>query len=247
MNKTRDPVGILRGNCIASWADLAKLVEFFSQWNGIDWLFRGVASRGHKLIPKVGRPMRKKKKNGPMPYRPSDELAIFKQFHDVSMPFLTRPPSTEIEWLALAQHHGLPTRFLDWTESLLVAAWFAVSDHESNYGRTPTIWVVRDVPHVKDVERDDPFAINEPRSFRPPHLSARIAAQSSVLTIHGHPTKPFSHPAMWQFTIQPRILFKLKKRIDACGINERMLFPGLDGIAKDLEWRYRLNYLAGYR
>jgi len=155
-------------------------------------------------------------------------------FQDRAVPHLPTMPRSDWEWIAIMQHHGVPTRLIDWSRNALVAAYFAV-ERESTTDSAVYAW--RSTERPVDVSKDKgPFAITEVCKFIPAHVSQRIVAQSGLFTVHPSPTEPMESDTLEKIVILQYFRKPLKDILFKYGIHRATLFPGLDGLADHITW-----------
>ena len=210
---------------ISSFADLHQAIESYSD---ITVVFRGVKSLAYTLIPTIGR--YKKLHNND---RLKEEKSILRLFKEQAIPYLTFTPENDWEWLALAQHHGLPTRLLDWTRNPLVAAYFAV---EQQHDGDSVIYAYHNAKRISTETAGDPFTRTSVGRFIPRHITRRITAQAGLFTIHPDPQTAYTGPSIDRLIIKVGYRKDLKHTLFRYGIHRGSLFPDLDGLARNIEW-----------
>jgi len=209
-------------------AGVSDLLGVLREWEGKPSIFRGVGRAGDALIPSIGRcPV------SPKTTRPKTEQRLFKRFKEQVLPYLSFMPRDDWEWLAVAQHHGLPTRLLDWTRNPLAALYFAV---EQDIGQDSAVYVFGPKIVLDKATSPDPFAITQVMRFQPPAISDRIVQQAGLFTAHPDPSVPFEDTSLTKLIVPQSAQRNLKKELFKLGVTRGSLFPGFDGAVVDITW-----------
>jgi hypothetical protein len=212
--------------------------------NNSELLFRG-QQQDKQLLPKLAR----LNLNGEIK---SIEVLMLDEFKRSSLPLIEFEPKDNWDWLALAQHHGLPTRLLDWTYNALVALWFVVENSPEKNERG-VVWILKTEPSdFRDTEQDtNPLNNKVTKIFRSRVMSRRISAQSGVFTVHRISDKgkvvQFESNATFReklikINIPAESFASIRKSLKMMGVNHSTIFPDIDGLCKHLERRFsKLN------
>lgn len=158
-------------------------------------------------------------------------------------------PSKEyFSFIALAQHHGIPTRLLDWTKNPFVAAYFSASQalNLREPPETLAVWLI-DSETLKQTDGKLEYVT------LPGSTSNNLAAQKGVFLIHRQQhgmgrNSSFSSEELkntvnnifedstsctaYKITLPAKLAGNLLFRLNKFGVSAATLFPGFDGAAR---------------
>jgi hypothetical protein len=207
---------------------------YFAEARG-NWVFRGHSDINYELVPSVGR------SRHTSATREKYERSLFNIFRREAQGFLTTLPASEWEWLSLAQHHGLPTRLLDWTNNPLVALYFAVETHPETDGRVFALQALTKTPEA--VRTASPFIITSPVKYYPNIVTPRIRAQEGVFIACAQLEQPLdntlgNHWRIESLRVPADRKAHLRYELFRLGVHASSLFPDVDGLAARIRWQH---------
>lgn len=254
---------------VHSWEELCEEV-YHDSWKPhlsryrSDYAFRGLSDVSYELKSSFLR-------NSGL--RPELEYHLLRNFRKYSISKDAQLSGSFWKSLVLAQHHGLPTRLLDWTYSPFVAMHFATANTEK-FDIDGVIWKVdfvranqlisEPLNHQLTSEKCNAFTIEMLEEhlvslsdldqlsddaqllfFEPPSLDQRIVNQFAFFSVMNNPAANLDdwlveHPELYRRIIIPKELkWEVRDKLDQANITERVLFPGLDGLARWLKRHYQ--------
>ena len=170
---------------------------------------------------------------------------LINEFLRVGHPFFLTPQINNADTWVIAQHHGMPTRLLGASTNPLKALFFAVNNtaHDGQDGIF-CIFVMNQWREDLDHEYRKYWDSNL-CAFFPRQLTARLTAQEGAFLCYPLPRDrnrltpieklPEERISVRRIVVPAEAKPKLRRELATLGIQYRLLFPDLDGVARSIK------------
>lgn len=190
-------------------------------------IFRGHSNSEWELLPKIGRAN----------FSGANEKLIFESWKRRAIEHTKIIPQNDWEWLSIAQHHGMATRFMDWSKNPLNALFFGVDE---NFEADSIVYACKFNKIIKP-EKHILFSDLPLTTYYPSGIVPRIVRQGGVFSYHSDPNKSINEKSKDVDLIEMIIINKsnkklIKSELSYYGINKFTLFPDLDGLSLFINW-----------
>lgn len=241
---------------IQSLADFMATVSSILRGKPVYW-FRGHRKSSWRLTPSALRYAKVSERE-----RAFELLAVFRRVAEIK---IERPPRDDehLKWMQLAQHYGIPTPLLDWTQSATYALYFACEEKkEDGNDKSDGVVFLMDPENLAKVRGRRIHSLDgvpshllasylKPRHARfPPTVainpvwnSDRLVVQRGVFTLHGSPT-PLSMsqvPSLYAIPVLRDFKPTLLEELGRIGVDEMTIFPELEHACSHLKRGARLE------
>ena len=198
----------------------------------------------------------------------ANEMTFNREFRRMAASFHLAGDS-DVELYFLQQHHGMPTRLLDWSRNAMAALFFAVSDYDDRDGQLFVMDPRRTLPAIPGVPMDvvharHPIVENtvkylyegspsSPNPYTPPGSpyvvpvspdlrAGRLLQQDACFTLHMPRSLPLQvmAPAIESYRVPSSRKEELRFVLRSMGMGYAHAYADLDNVSKDIRTAWKL-------
>ncbi|MFA6101379.1 MAG: FRG domain-containing protein [Victivallaceae bacterium] len=222
---------------------MCKIIEIKSLEEYIDGIvgfsdvlfYRGLSNISYELIPSAGRFGIKDEK-----VQKQFERTLFNDFKRKAPIYNEKTPINDLEWLILAQHHGIPTRLMDWSFNPMVALFFAVENNHDVDSCVYESFLSNGLTNITSL--DAIFGKEKFAPIIPNFTNIRYRNQESLFTLHKSPSIPDYSNISKKFIINKKVKQIIRWKLRRIGITKSFIYPGLDSLAYDILETHKLSF-----